>query len=199
MSRRKQRIVCDAPTHAFTVVELLVVIAVIVVLAGLIFPTFAAARKQARVASCTSQLRQIGAALAMYRQDYGTDPVWLSDVHPAYDRDARIYICPEDGNGAHIDPDGHLDRYRDPHLPCSCVYEFNPLPYPDDFPPDFADQPRSVSWRVLKTWELERYGDRTPIVRCWWHTSTPTYDGFILNLAYGGWVTRSPRKNPRWQ
>jgi prepilin-type N-terminal cleavage/methylation domain-containing protein len=54
----------------FTLIELLVVIAVIAILAAILFPVFAQAREKARSAMCSSNLRQIGLALTMYRQDY---------------------------------------------------------------------------------------------------------------------------------
>src|SRR5213596_1653099 len=54
----------------FTLIELLVVIAIIAVLAAILFPVFARARESARRATCTSNLRQLGLAVAQYLQDY---------------------------------------------------------------------------------------------------------------------------------
>jgi prepilin-type N-terminal cleavage/methylation domain-containing protein/prepilin-type processing-associated H-X9-DG protein len=54
----------------FTLIELLTVIAIIAVLASILFPVFARAREQARKATCQSNLKQLGLALLMYSQDY---------------------------------------------------------------------------------------------------------------------------------
>ena len=55
---------------AFTLVELLVVIAIIALLIGLLLPVLGAARGAAKAVQCLSNLRQMGQATAVYVVDY---------------------------------------------------------------------------------------------------------------------------------
>ncbi|MBC7807997.1 MAG: DUF1559 domain-containing protein [Akkermansiaceae bacterium] len=57
-------------SRAFTLIELLIVVAIIAIIAAVLFPVFASARDKARQAMCLSNLRQIGLAWLMYAQDY---------------------------------------------------------------------------------------------------------------------------------
>jgi prepilin-type processing-associated H-X9-DG protein/prepilin-type N-terminal cleavage/methylation domain-containing protein len=67
---RKLRHTCSG----FTIVELLVSMAVIAVLAALLLPALGAAREAARRMECTSRLRQIGIALHQYHEVHGGLP-----------------------------------------------------------------------------------------------------------------------------
>ena len=58
--------------RGFTLIEMLVVISIIMILAGLILPAVGRAREEARVTKCLNNLHQIGIALTVYAQQYGT-------------------------------------------------------------------------------------------------------------------------------
>ena len=53
----------------FTLIEMLVVVAIIAVLASIMFPVFSRARAAARKTACASNLRQIGTAFELYVSD----------------------------------------------------------------------------------------------------------------------------------
>jgi len=53
----------------FTLVELMIVIAIIAILATIIMPKMGTSRDKAKLAACKSNLRQIAVAMAMYGND----------------------------------------------------------------------------------------------------------------------------------
>lgn len=114
----------------FTLIELLVVIAIIAILAAILFPVFAQAREQARKAQCASNLKQLGTAILMYKQDYderfpfgGWLPAsqgtweWQNSVAP-YIKNRGVYRCPSSSE---------LDE--DPNNPTAWHWNRNPVSY----------------------------------------------------------------------
>src|SRR5438552_3463592 len=110
--------------RAFTMIEVLVVIAIIAILAAVLFPTFAGAKRSAKNTSCISNLNQIGNATIMYMADYdelfpnavdaadklapqiwNSHPDWqaripsmplLVDVLQSYCKNRDLFRCPGD-------------------------------------------------------------------------------------------------------
>lgn len=69
--------------RAFTLLEILVVIAVVSLLAALLLSVFSRVREQGRITQCKSNLHQIGLAMQQYADDNGTFPFWLTEKPPA--------------------------------------------------------------------------------------------------------------------
>lgn len=82
---------------AFTLTELLVVISIMAVLAGLLLPALMNAQDEAKVAKCFNNLKQFGIAIESYRGDYSAEyPFWLSSTH--VHEVPEMFVCPMDSS-----------------------------------------------------------------------------------------------------
>ena len=86
---------------AFTLKELLVVMAIIALLSALLFSVFARAREKGRSATCQSNLKQIGLAVQQYTQDNeGILPnfgvIGIQSSYPLYPylKTWQVFQCP---------------------------------------------------------------------------------------------------------
>ena len=104
--------------RGFTLVELIVVIAIIVILMGLLYPVFAHARTKAYEAGCITNLRQLQMAMRQYCSDHdgrfplqvigiGSAPErWVNALY-TYGNSKTVYACPLDPVQA--DPESRPD------------------------------------------------------------------------------------------
>jgi len=114
----------------YTLVELLVVAAIIGLLAALLMPAFASARGRGRAAACLHNLHQLGLAALMYTDDSGGQLAAVSGMYPTWSTSgtgtqawAKLLVPYVKNTNTYIDP-GRLAWM--PKLPVD--YYLNLLP-----------------------------------------------------------------------
>ena len=115
---RKRSFIVYRRGRAFTLAELLTVLAIMAIMAGLLFPAFLSAKSAAKGSVCLSNMRQAWAAANMYIDDYDQyfmpvnhrpgafpnpklDRTWVQLVLPyarvlPHGRSFEIFTCPAD-------------------------------------------------------------------------------------------------------
>ena len=89
--------------HAFTLLELLVVLAIIAVLLSVLAPVLGRMRSEARSVLCLAHLKQIAEAFHLYADandgylpsDW-TDDAWDAMLQSHLGESAGVFVCPED-------------------------------------------------------------------------------------------------------
>lgn len=85
--------------HSFSLIELLVTIAVIAILIGILVPALNLAKQKAIDLHCINNLKQFGTAFMTYRADSEDKmPMWSSDLFPTYIPSGQVYTCKRDLN-----------------------------------------------------------------------------------------------------
>jgi prepilin-type N-terminal cleavage/methylation domain-containing protein len=82
--------------RAFTLIELLTVVALIGILASLLLTAISSAKKKSRIASCTSNLHQMILAVNMYVDDTSEQPGMTNLIDGNYLPSRKVVLCPED-------------------------------------------------------------------------------------------------------
>src|SRR5438552_18475544 len=88
-------------SRGFTMLELLIVIAVIVILATIAYPVFIGIQERAKATKDMNNLRQIGIATQLYMNDndgalFSTAASWMSQLHPKYLSSWNVFQSPFD-------------------------------------------------------------------------------------------------------
>ena len=125
-------------TRAFTLVELVIVMTILVLLIAILLPSLAAARSQGRKAQCAVKLHNMGTAI-MSRQAQLKLPGLLKTCGlydlPAYmNNDPTVFTCPEDTGAPLTINNAQLAAYHGTHVPANFYY-YMPL------------QPTSWCWK----------------------------------------------------
>ncbi|GBC93600.1 hypothetical protein HRbin15_02100 [bacterium HR15] len=181
--------------RAFTLTELLVVIALLTVLTALLLPVYTLSRRGAQRTVCISHLRQIGLAVRMYRDDYGELPPYLSAVRIYLNEDG-VFVCPVDPlQGQHRVEATIGDAFRlegNHYLPSGVSYTYVP---------NWAIARQLGWWQPGPPYGEGKWGELTPLSECHWHWArqfNPAWQrdritqarGWILILTLNGAVRK---------
>ncbi len=122
---RETELIVQRSSQAFTLPELLTVLAILMILAGVLFPVFGAVQGSARQSVCASNFRQAALATTLYVADYDellmpasyrplqianatNDRTWVQLLLP-YQRSLATFQCPSD-TGRRTGVDGVFDE-----------------------------------------------------------------------------------------
>ncbi|MBU0651160.1 type II secretion system GspH family protein [bacterium] len=108
--------------RGFTLIEMLVVIAIIGILATMITPAIGRARERARRAKCMNNMKQIGYLISLYQMDHNEQfPDDSSNFQTLVDGlegkvDNAIFLCPSDDLDGEASPTTCSYTYKKPGI-----------------------------------------------------------------------------------
>ena len=128
---------------AFTLIEILVVIAIVAILAGIAWPVVEHAKESGRRSACVSNLHQIGTASVAYLQDYDDRtvpalqgpyndpraPAWADSFY-SYTRNGQVFQCPSNIPKMAPNPSGVFWRRGMQNAPGDREYSFGANAWP---------------------------------------------------------------------
>jgi prepilin-type N-terminal cleavage/methylation domain-containing protein len=179
---------------AFTLVELLTVVAIAGILATLLLTALSSAKKASARARCIANLRQITLALNMYVDDFEKRPPSLEPlITSRYLADSQVLLCPADrtrrwGNLVNEtwEPPAFITADRSPESDTPAA----PLSYSYLHPLAWQDE----AWK-----ELMETGPGAGLFVCQWHglgrpdpdqPSIQDFQGLVLRAQRDGAVVR---------
>jgi len=148
-NRRKKLLTACASRSAFTLIELVVVIAITGLLASMLLPALYRAKRHSKVTVCLNNLHQMGVAIEYFLQDNGRYPAgellggnqmarefvcprvpdsalvqeMLSRPLYPYLKPSKLFACPED-KGEDLSPD-YINFRPSNFYAFGCSYNFN--------------------------------------------------------------------------
>ncbi len=174
-----------SPLHgsrrAFTLVEMLIVVAIVAILIGLLMPAIQAARESARFGQCRNNIRQMGSACVQHEAAYGYFPLMT-----------RLY-----GWTADADLGNGKVPVVTPDYPAGSVqtgsWMYNILPYMDHL--KIHQYGLGTSGVTKRQWNARMAGVAIPTFHCSSRTDPRIYNnGAYVNAAgapdWPGYVTR---------
>ncbi|MHC4441301.1 MAG: type II secretion system protein [Planctomycetota bacterium] len=171
------------PIRAFTLIEVLVVVAIIAMLAAILIPSLQRAREQARISMCKANIKQIGSVTATYQSEYkGYVPVLYNasagylghftdqdSVGPggammhclmpvafrAYDKGTRNLAKMRDSQGTLFDPELGWDPVKTREFVDRIMPDYYVCPFIRDKPSeDEVFEPRGT-WKGCRLYEIK--------------------------------------------
>ena len=108
--------------QGFTLVEIMIVVAIIAILAAVAIPNFVRYRKTAQKNACVSNLKQIQAAVEQAKLNGKSTPAWTDIV--GTDKYIKVSpTCPAEGSNTYTLPSGDSDNPTCSHTETEAEYK----------------------------------------------------------------------------